>query len=321
MLPNNIPDERVLMNSGVLFTFLLTQAAVEVPTQRALRSFEAEEYSTISLLCPFSQERLVDPVSFKKEVVEGLTGIDGRTTESSTGVDGDGEMLVCSRALLPSSVSSSVSSATSIPSRIVRLLLCHPGAEECVIWAPPADAIFGDDRDADDADALPAYSALCRKICPDGLMTVFSPDGLKRKGCLTIDRVGWEAVYVGQAPCSSGITIFSPLHGDMQLSESDAVNIATKFAGTALVSAARVDLRTPTEAIMICLDVSSSMSSDVDFRDDRHKVGLTSIHPLYIPSPPPPPPPTHTHTHKLHTDTRSTSSHHVLIPSINPDTL
>ena len=70
--------------------------------------------------------------------------------------------------------------------------------------------------------------------------------------------------------CGQGSSIFSPIDGNVELSSADQLSITTQFKtqGQSLVSAQFVDLRTPTEAIVICLDVSNSMGTRVDFKDD-----------------------------------------------------
>ena len=240
-----------------------------------------ELYETVTLQCAVTGQRMQDPLRLPKSTLEaaGLHVItDGYGDDSGV----DKTMAMCSRSSLPVHLTSSSSSSYSGPVpadvRMSRLLLCNPTGDSCVIWSNPISQLkqaagqgLGLGLGEEELQySFPTHINLSRRACPDGIMTVFSPEGLRRPYSLTVDKKGRVVVYTGSVMCGTGSSVFSPIDGTIELSDADQRIIAAqlKSQGESLVSSQFEDLRTPTEAIVICLDVSMSMGSRVDFRDD-----------------------------------------------------
>ena len=195
VLPSTITDELLFQNSELIFTFLLTQAK-EQP--HSTLNADGEIYQAVPLVCAVTGQRLQDPLCIQKAVLDAA-GVPVMTDYDIDDGTIDKTVAVCSRSSLPSFLSSSSSSSYSGPvladERMTRLLLCHPTGDSCVIWVNPTSQLKqaagqGLGHDEELQYSFPTHINLSRRACPDGIMTVFSPEGLRRTYCLTVDKKG-----------------------------------------------------------------------------------------------------------------------------------
>jgi hypothetical protein len=110
---------------------------------------------------------------------------------------------------------------------------------------------------------------------PDGIMIVYSALSLKKKvpPCLTIDKDGCCAVFTGLG-CGD-LNLFSPLNGEFVENAQTLAQAIETLKNSSSVYAESlkvleglsdsVESYSPEEAVVICLDVSSSMGGDAAF--------------------------------------------------------
>jgi hypothetical protein len=270
MLPKNIPKNKVFEHTRIFFTFLLTQKYdsmnialnssigmdlgenVEVGEEENRKHISLdmgrENYRHINLICHSTNAILVDPVTV------------------STGVDG--KNLVCSR-----SATDLLQGQTLITDEFTRLLLlCHPMKSECEVWAP---SLLDGGCSTNRPSLAYNWRSLCLRKSADGMMVVYSALSLKKKvpPCLTIDKDGRCVVFTGLG-CGD-LNLFSPLNGEsVENAQILAQDIETlKNSSSASAESLKVleglsdsvESYSPEEAVVICLDVSSSMGGAVAF--------------------------------------------------------
>eukprot|EP01012_Entosiphon_sulcatum_P032012 TRINITY_DN4074_c0_g1_i1.p1 TRINITY_DN4074_c0_g1~~TRINITY_DN4074_c0_g1_i1.p1 ORF type:complete len:1661 (-),score=246.09 TRINITY_DN4074_c0_g1_i1:94-5052(-) len=247
MAPEKVNDPEVFEQAQVLFAYVLNQAE-ELPEVTAPACLA-------SLDCSLSGGRLVDPVA-----VPALG------------------MGLCNRAVAAERFG--VENLREVSRQIKTMLCAHPDALEALTWCAPSptpDRPLGSDVEGKPLPPVSLYhdwNRLVQRVGEVGCMRVVPALSLARapSGSITRDALGNLAVYTGQAPCSHEVLLYSPF-SDIEKDEDPhklAQNLARKF-GTE-VGTVFVEHREPQEAIIVCLDVSHSMNSPANFKDDPPEI-------------------------------------------------
>eukprot|EP01122_Echinamoeba_exundans_P010759 TRINITY_DN4093_c0_g2_i1.p1 TRINITY_DN4093_c0_g2~~TRINITY_DN4093_c0_g2_i1.p1 ORF type:complete len:1407 (+),score=400.37 TRINITY_DN4093_c0_g2_i1:146-4366(+) len=254
-------DDRIFEHSNIILGFLLAYAETADVSR-------AKDILDHFLTCSITKVRLSEPT-----VVPGSTKVYNKKSLLDR-MEG-GPMFVSG-----SPWASLTQEQLNIDDLSRFLLLCHPFTEEILLTRPVRAKKFPTDVESVafpwtsvcTAVATESTSSCCNIVPSLSLRTAKVPS-------LTLDAESRLCVYLGPEPCSvDTVTFLSPSER-----KSKAVNTAmvAKALGASGRSGAKIDLRPPKEAIIVCFDTSSSMGgfsfsdAKADKDEEAHAQTLT----------------------------------------------
>eukprot|EP00118_Oscarella_pearsei_P023373 m.279389 g.279389 ORF g.279389 m.279389 type:complete len:667 (+) comp40623_c0_seq3:1198-3198(+) len=245
-----IGNSHVFEHSALCWAYLLSKAKHE--------DGNTESFTEISITCPLSYIRIEDPVR-----VPGVEKIYDRSSVLSLIQDG--------KSIAGCSVSPLVEDALERVPDFQRLLLCFPqSTNEVFLWTGASQVASSLTAPAVPSTAC-SWADLLQKRKSQKCLCLVPPLKLKVAavdGSLTLDEQGHMAVFSGLAKdVQKPVILFSPLSGQTTQWNPDQLAVSvSRFAnrfetvGANSTTSKSVITRLPKEAIVVLLDVSSSMN-------------------------------------------------------------